>query len=738
MSSGKSSRSDEAADIQAEDAIPSSERKFPLNSRIPGNDALNAPDCIVNDSLCDLCFLFIKTLLSERIYGHRGSRLAWKQCSPTTSWLVFRHYTSFRMLKDSAKAGCELCSKMLESSQLEEDDQMVFACSGRSWYTGDIGLYGEEERHWFTFSILPLRSLTRGLAEDKNIKFEFVLAKDELDCLKMPYDGRCDLRRFPSLCPYSQECFDQIRRWQDNCTKKHIRCFRRDLPLPSRLLDLLPTTNYSKTERITLVEPRDLSKPLNKVRYVALSYCWGEWTGLVTKRGNLANMMHSISLEDLPAVVKDAIYVCRKYGIRYLWVDALCICQDDTDEWQSEAANMANVYGGCEFALSALSSSKASEGFLRERYFKPLALGNARVSYGTWWDSVTLFIRRRPRSLRDEFTFSPLNQRAWPLQEKILAPAVLHYGRDQVIWECNTDHLSAETGEITSESEMVIRISDMVGADSSLGIRTLWECIVEEFTRRKLTYAKDRLLAICGMASKLREDGTYSGRYVAGLWESDLESQLMWRATDITRTTSFEPVQPNLQIPTWSWAHRNLPVETVLWNQPTSALSNTAKFFFKDYDEEKKSQSGNTVGNCAVTMCGFVQKVSEKAISLDGRPLKRPSGDTIFFGLPGHNSKWWFDQEPLAPGPYYCLRVLDAAQSTLHSDFELPSIIYYLVLRKADTTEITEVKSLYVRVGVLTLNEVSDENLAHPYPDVFCKNGKPLLTDGEWEDVVLI
>jgi hypothetical protein len=134
-------------------------------------------------------------------------------------------------------------------------------------------------------------------------------------------------------------------------------------------------------------------------------------------------------------------------------------------------------------------------------------------------------------------------------------------------------------------------------------------------------------------------------------------------------------------------------------------------------------------------MCGFVQKVSEKAISLDCRPLKRPSGDTIFFG---HNSKWWFDQEPLAPGPYYCLRVLDAAQSTLHSGFELPSIIYYLVLRKADTTEITEVKSLYVRVGVLTLNEVLDENLTHPYPDVFCKNGKPLLTDGEWEDVVLI
>lgn len=176
------------------------------------------------------------------------------------------------------------------------------------------------------------------------------------------------------------------------------------------------------------------------------------------------------------------------------------------------------------------------------------------------------------------------------------------------------------------------------GANSSLGIRTLWECIVEEITHRKLTYAKDRLLGISGMASKLREDGTYSGRYVAGLWESDLESQLMWRTTNVTRTTSFEPVQPNLQIPTWSWAHRNLPVETVLWGQPTSALLNTAKFLFKDYDEEKKSQCGNTVGNCAVTLHGFVQKVSEKAIPLDSQPLKRPSGNTKFFGLLGDDS----------------------------------------------------------------------------------------------------
>lgn len=82
--------------------------------------------------------------------------------------------------------------------------------------------------------------------------------------------------------------------------------------------------------------------------------------------------------------------------------------------------------------------------------------------------------------------------------------------------------------------------------------------------------------------------------------------------------------------------------------------------------------------------------------------------------------------------------MLDAVRFTDGPDFEQPSIIYYLMLRKADTTEIAEFNRLYVRVGVLTLFRMSDENLTHPYPDVFCNNGMPLLTDGEWKDVVVI
>jgi hypothetical protein len=67
------------------------------------------------------------------------------------------------------------------------------------------------------------------------------------------------------------------------------------------------------------------------------------------------------------------------------------------------------------------------------------------------------------------------------------------------------------------ESDLVIRLSDIRGPDSDFGLRALWGCIIEEYTKRKLTHEKDRFIAISSIASKLRADGTYRSRYVAGL-----------------------------------------------------------------------------------------------------------------------------------------------------------------------------------------------------------------------------
>lgn len=661
-----------------------------------------------------------------------GSRFIWKVGSnEELKWALFRHYTTIRMLRASAKAGCQLCCKMLECTHPEDDDQVAFAFRGEPFpedHESEL-----KDSHRYTFMICPVRPLATEFSGRDGFIFELILAKDKSDCLRMPFEGHRTLQRCPSLSPKSDDCFRQISKWLGDCTKKHSLCRRKALPLPTRLLDLGfghgTPTSADDGEVIRLVAPPD------KIRYVALSYCWGELTDRVTTTENLAGMMAGIALDDLPATIRDAVYVCRRCHIQYLWVDVLCICQNDKAEWEMEVSNMANVYGGSEFTISALASSKTSEPFLKERHLEPVALGTVKASYGTWDDETILFLRGRPRSLEDEFDSAAMNQRAWTLQEKILAPAVLHYGRDQVIWECDTGHLRSETGQISKEGELVIRTSDIRGADSSSqGVMPLWDCVLGEYTKRKLTFAGDRLVAVAGVASKLRKDGASRGRYVAGLWEDGLETQLAWHIDEIPRNKFSESMHPESQFPTWSWACRDLPISTAL--RCYSALEGVAKFIFLDAEQERRSQHENSARHCAIGLRGWMHDVSERAICQDSQPVDRQRGYKTFPGLPGEDSRILLDQEPMPRGPCYALRILERPD-LVESD-GLVSRVFYLLLQEWMSPPMPGLDNCYARVGVLSLCEVPSEYFARPYPDAYCKNGQPLLTNGRWQDVTLL
>ena len=397
---------------------------------------------------------------------------------------------------------------------------------------------------------------------------------------------------------------------------------------------------------------------------------------------------------------------------------------------------MADVYGGCEFAISALSSPKATNGILRNRNLQPVELGTVDVSYGTWHDSVKLFARRKPRCMLEEFHRCPLNRRGWPLQEKILASAVLHYGRDQLMWECNTLHICSETGETELDTETAIRLSrSMAGSmQKTLG---LWEVIIQEFTKRKVTYATDRLLAVSGIASKLRQDRMLSGRYAAGLWEGNLDFQILWTSMYPTTNVYNRAAETTQHISTWSWAHRTNVVAMETKGKPTSALSRPARFYFRNHADDESSQSGTTVQNCAITLQGFVQTISLTAINIDCWP-SLISSNLAQPGLPGRGSGLYTDHWELGPGPFFCIRVLEDGQEVSYPG---GTVIYYLVVEEDKSSKAEAFRHLGLvctRVGVLYLQEVPLDLFIRPYTDVFCRNGKPLLTDGKWTDIVLI
>jgi len=174
----------------------------------------------------------------------------------------------------------------------------------------------------------------------------------------------------------------------------------------------------------------------------------------------------------------------------------------------------------------------------------------------------------------------------------------------------------------------------------------------------------------------------------------------------------------------------------MLFGQPYVALQSPARFYFQNQDDDRRSQSETTIQYCAITLRGFVQKVSSGAIRRDSQADIKKDGSATYEGLPGKESEWNFDYQLSGPGPYFCVRVLERGDGV-----DWPGMIYYLVLQEDNSTRALGLKDLgaiYNRVGILRLMDMPAKYSTHPYPDVQCKNGKALLTDGEWKDIVLI
>ncbi|CAI9634129.1 unnamed protein product [Alternaria burnsii] len=218
--------------------------------------------------------------------------------------------------------------------------------------------------------------------------------------------------------PRASSCFDTIGRWINQCTE-HVNCSPQvPVTLPKRVIEI-PID--------PLASPKLWVTNGASGRYVILSHCWGT-NGLMTLTTSLLSQyQEAIGLESLPNSFRDAIEITRRLGFRYLWIDALCIIQNNTKDWAQEAGNMASYYGLSTLMISATAAEDSSRGILNPRNVShsPM-LGRGRTT--------SLY----QRLLRGGFEIdrSVLATRGWAAQERMLAPRILHYTRQQMIWEC--------------------------------------------------------------------------------------------------------------------------------------------------------------------------------------------------------------------------------------------------------------------------------------------------------------
>lgn len=349
--------------------------------------------------------------------------------------------------------------------------------------------------------------------------------------------------------------------WLKNCEDNHKSCSENRDPSyrPKRLLQI-----YGN--RIQLVLPT-LRRPGGP--YATLSYCWGPIPTFIKLRGdNMEELMKGIRLKDLPLTFRHAIKTARRLGINNIWIDSLCIIQSgpgSAKDWEEQAGLMKKVYANAVLNISASKATTAEEGFFTFRQtdilesctlsktFPALSSDAPKEYTAVVWDYFS-----------GKLLSWPIGKRGWILQERLLAPRMLHFGPDQVYWECNEmPHASeAFTGGVTWPAKWALdfRVAAFeLRAPETLEVSPIglhndsWMSIVSSYSRMQLTKPTlDKLMAIGGVAEQvaiLRQD-----EYVAGIFRKTLPYALTWFVDPYWRKDTIPDVDGTYRAPSWSWA----------------------------------------------------------------------------------------------------------------------------------------------------------------------------------------
>jgi len=169
-------------------------------------------------------------------------------------------------------------------------------------------------------------------------------------------------------------------------------------------------------------------------RYIVLSHCWGnlepkEVLTYCTTKQNIRVRESGFADDDLPATFLDAVKVTRALGIYYLWIDSLCIIQQDLEDWEKEAKCMEQVYSSAYLTIAATSATNSKSGFLKRNT-------NRKHVYIQNDLGQRAYIRNTVSDFDHEVGRAELITRGWILQERVLSRRTIHFGLHQMYFEC--------------------------------------------------------------------------------------------------------------------------------------------------------------------------------------------------------------------------------------------------------------------------------------------------------------
>ncbi|KAM0342636.1 hypothetical protein ACHAPU_009366 [Fusarium lateritium] len=398
----------------------------------------------------------------------------------------------------------------------------------------------------------------------------------------------------------------RLRGWLHTCNESHqsqgLDSVGYLSPLPDRLRVIDTTKNY-----IT-----EIDMPCE---YICLSYVWGtgSQTQYTTKTRDQLSKPGGLDSANIPQTITDAIEVTKQLGVRYIWVDALCITQDDSDDKANIISNMANIYANAVLSIMASTNVNPTDGLPGVGVPRPNQQHVARIQ------GITLAIAfQDPRQRYADIEDQLWNTRAWTFQERVLSQRSVYFTDSQMCFVCPhgaafedtaptvdprytgktfndqtqlssrgfdlwmriwTDPTQAQfinksfksdndtaifvgadqdrTGEMWDDVPRIYRYKSIASSDTIdaplIKGDTMWETYVhavDVYTKRNMSWQSDAVNAFTGITDLIRR-GTNT-KFWQALPEFALSRALLWYAREpLTRRKSEDG---QAVFPSWSWA----------------------------------------------------------------------------------------------------------------------------------------------------------------------------------------
>ncbi|KAL2070009.1 hypothetical protein VTL71DRAFT_14689 [Oculimacula yallundae] len=306
-------------------------------------------------------------------------------------------------------------------------------------------------------------------------------------------------------------------------------------------------------------------------KYAALSYVWGGADTLMTTKNNLEELSQPgafvIRTDQIPKTIQDAMALTRAMGVRYLWVDAVCIVQDDSEIKQDHLRAMPSIYAQAHFTIVVATGETANSGIpgvgpnSRPRHV-PLSITLPTKAIGV--NSLTHFKRLKFLTRMGFGPSRPIwSQRAWTMQEQMFSKRILLLG-EVAAWLCS----------FTQYREEIVLLNE--GLDwakenkpnqkynlfiSTAVFLSRLAKLANEYNQRELSFEEDVVDAFLGITSL---HTPIIGPMLFGMPESFFDHAMCWQISPtLRRRKATNPAAP--PVPSWSWMGWHGELNFVLW-----------------------------------------------------------------------------------------------------------------------------------------------------------------------------